>query len=166
MSAFDQTKAKFIEKSSWSIGVGGLNIIKESEGFRADAYPDPATGGEPITIGYGSTASAIDKPVKMGDKITEKQAEEYLAYAINKKFMPDLKKSVKIPLTQGMIDACLSFIYNVGGGNFGSSTLVKKLNEKNYSGAADEFLRWNKAAGKVMPGLTKRRNREKELFLS
>ena len=50
---------------------------------------------------------------------------------------------------QGMIDACLSFIYNVGGGNFGSSTLVKKLNAKDYCGAADEFLRWNKAAGKV-----------------
>lgn len=166
MSTFDLTKAKFIDKSSWRIGVGGLDIIKESEGFRSDAYVDPATGGEPITIGYGSTAAAIDKPVKLGDKITEKEAEEYLAYAINKKFMPDLKKSVNIPLTQGMIDACLSFIYNVGGGNFGSSTLVKKLNAKDYCGAADEFLRWNKAAGKVMKGLTIRRQKERDLFLS
>ena len=72
----------------------------------------------------------------------------------------------KQELTQEMVDACLSFIYNVGGGNFGSSTLVKKLNQKDYCGAGDEFLRWNKAAGKVLNGLTKRRNREKDLFLS
>lgn len=164
--SFDPSRATFLEKTSWSIGSGGLDIIKESEGFRADAYVDPATGGEPITIGYGSTAAAIDRPVKLGDTVTKEQAEEYLAYSINKKFMPDLKRYVKIPLTQGMIDACLSFIYNVGGGNFGSSTLVKKLNAKDYCGAADEFLRWNKAAGKVMRGLTIRREKERELFLS
>jgi lysozyme len=91
--------------------------------------------------------------------------EEYLAYAINKKFMPDLRRYVKIPLTQGMIDACLSLMYNIGGGNFGSSTLVKKLNAKDYCGAADQFLRWNKAAGKVLRGLTIRREKERELFL-
>lgn len=163
---FDPNRATFIDKSSWTIGSGGLNIIKESEGFEADAYVDPATGGEPITIGYGSTAAAIDRPVKLGDTITKEQAEEYLAYAINKKFMPDLKRYVKIPLTQGMVDACLSFMYNVGGGNFGSSTLVKKLNAKDYCGAADEFLRWNKAAGKVLKGLTTRRQKERDLFLT
>lgn len=163
---FDPTRATFLDKSSWAIGSGGLDIIKESEGFRAEAYVDPATGGEPITIGYGSTAAAIDKLVKLGDIVTKEQAEEYLAYSINKKFMPDLRRYVKIPLTQGMIDACLSFIYNVGGGNFGSSTLVKKLNAKDYCGAADEFLRWNKAAGKVMRGLTIRRQKERDLFLS
>lgn len=163
---FDPTRATFLDKASWAIGSGGLDIIKESEGFRADAYVDPATGGEPITIGYGSTSAAIDRPVKLGDTITKEQAEEYLAYSINKKFMPDLRRYVKIPLTQGMIDACLSFIYNVGGGNFGSSTLVKKLNAKDYCGAADEFLRWNKAAGKVMRGLTIRRQKERDLFLS
>jgi len=163
---FNSNTATFIDKSSWSIGSAGLNIIKESEGFRADAYVDPATGGEPITIGYGSTAAAIDRPVKLGDTVTKEQAEEYLAYSVNKKFMPDLKRYVKVPLTQGMIDACLSFIYNVGGGNFGSSTLVKKLNAKDYCGAADELLRWNKAAGKVMKGLTTRREKERSLFLS
>jgi len=162
---FDPNRATFIDKSSWAIGSGGIDIIKESEGFEADAYVDPATGGEPITIGYGSTAAAIDRPVKLGDTITKQQAEEYLAYAINKKFMPDLRRYVKIPLTQGMIDACLSLMYNIGGGNFGSSTLVKKLNSKDYCGAADEFLRWNKAAGKVLRGLTIRREKERELFL-
>ena len=163
---FDPNVATFIEKSSWQIGTSGLDIIKESEGFRADAYVDPGTGGEPITIGYGSTAVAIDKPVKLGDTVTKEQAEEYLVYGINKKFMPSLKKAVNIPLTQGMIDACLSLIYNIGGGNFVSSTLVKKLNKKDYCGAADEFLRWNKAAGKVLPGLTTRRNKERDIFLS
>ena len=163
---FDPNLKKFIESSSWGLSGTGIAIIAEFEGFRADAYVDPATGGEPITIGYGSTAVAIDKSVKLGDTVTKQEAEELLVYAINKKFLPSLKKYVKIPLTQEMVDACLSFIYNVGGGNFGSSTLVKKLNQKDYCGAGDEFLRWNKAAGKVLNGLTKRRNREKDLFLS
>lgn len=163
---FDPNRATFIDKSSWGLASGGLNIIKESEGFSAVAYVDPATGAEPITIGYGSTAAAIDRSVKLGDTVTKQQAEEYLAYSINKKFLPDLKRYVKIPLTQGMVDACLSFMYNVGGGSFGSSTLVKKLNAKDYCGAADELLRWNKAAGKVMRGLTIRRQKERELFLS
>lgn len=163
---FDPNTATFVYKPSWAIGSKGLDLIKESEGFEADAYVDPATGGEPITIGYGSTAAAIDRPVKLGDTITKEEAERYLAYAINKKFMPDLRRYIKVDLTQGMIDACLSLLYNIGGGNFGSSTLVKKLNERDYCGAADEFLRWNKAGGKVLKGLTIRRQKERELFLT
>jgi len=164
---YDPNVKTFIsEKSQWSIGPKGLNIIKQKEGFRADAYVDPATGAEPITIGYGSTASAIDRPVRLGDKVTKDQAEEYLIYGINKKFLPTLKRVVSIPLTQEMIDALLSLMYNIGGGNFSSSTLVRKLNEKDYCGAGDQFLVWNKANGKVMAGLTTRRQQERDLFLS
>jgi lysozyme len=102
----------------------------------------------------------------LGDTITKEVATEYLIYGINKKFIPDLKRYVKIPLTQGMVDACLSFIYSTGGRPFSTSTLLKKLNDKDYCGAADEFLRWDKAGGKVFPGLPLRRKRERDLFLS
>ena len=164
---FDPNAHTFItDKSQWNIGSKGLDLIKAKEGFSAVAYVDPATKAEPITIGYGSTASAIDRPVKLGDTVTKEQATEYLLYGIDKKFLPVLKRVVKVGLTQNMIDALMSLMYNIGGGNFASSTLVKKLNENDICGCADEFLVWNKAAGKVLSGLTTRRTEERELFLS
>ncbi|PHM48723.1 lysozyme [Xenorhabdus hominickii] len=97
--------------------------------------------------------------------ITEQQAEDFLhddltfAYAT-------LERLVKVPLTQGQFDALCSFIFNCGSGNFSGSTLLKKLNQGDYAGAAEEFSRWDKAAGKVMKGLTKRRASEQQMFLS
>ncbi|MGJ0580905.1 lysozyme, partial [Xenorhabdus bovienii] len=124
----------------------GLGFIQQWEGLKLKAYPDPATGGIPWTIGYGHT-----KDVKPGQVITEQQAEAFLhddlipAYAT-------LERLVKVPLTQGQFDALCSFIFNCGSGNFSGSTLLKKINAGNYAGAAAEFPRWNKAAGKVMNG--------------
>ncbi|MCG3464035.1 lysozyme [Xenorhabdus bovienii] len=138
----------------------GLAFIQQWEGLKLKAYPDPATGGIPWTIGYGHT-----KEVKPGQAITEQQAEAFLhddlipAYAT-------LERLVKVPLTQGQFDALCSFIFNCGAGNFVRSTLFKKLNAGDYVGAAAEFPRWNKAAGKVMNGLTRRRASEQQMFLS
>jgi lysozyme len=173
----------FLSKSSWSIGSSGLTLIKSSEGYAdqngkygatlplptsgmVKAYPDPATKGEPLTIGYGSTSPAIDQKITSNTTITQAQAEGYLEYSINKKFIPTLKKCVTVDLTQEMVDACLSLMYNIGGGNFQKSTLVKMINQEDWCAAADAFLSWNKANGKAMPGLTKRRNAERTLFLS
>jgi len=143
----------------------GLALIKHSEGFRGNAYPDPATGGKPYTIGNGTTVYPSGMPVKLGDKVTEQQADSYLRNDL-KKFEAAVSNAVKVNLTQGQFDALVSFTYNVGPANMSSSTLIKKLNAGDSVGAADEFLRWNKAAGKVMAGLTTRRSAERALFLS
>lgn len=143
----------------------GIALIKKSEGFRGNAYPDPATGGKPYTIGCGTTVYPSGMPVKLGDKVTEQQADSYLRNDV-KKFESAVSKAVKVKLTQGQFDALVSFTYNVGPANMDSSTLIKKLNAGDVKGAADEFPRWNKAAGKVMAGLTTRRAAERALFLS
>lgn len=143
----------------------GLALIKHSEGFRDKAYPDPATGGKPYTIGNGTTVYPSGVPVKLGDKVTEQQADSYLRNDV-KKFEAAVSNAVKVKLTQGQFDALVSFTYNLGPANMASSTLIKKMNAGDVKGAADEFLRWNKAAGKVMAGLTTRRAAERALFLS
>lgn len=171
---FEADKHTFLDdESSWTIDDAGLTLIKGFEGFAkvtspdtCAAYPDPATKAEPITIGYGSTAVAIDQPVTLGMIISRTQATAFLNYAINKKFMPALRQAVTVPLTQNMIDACLSLMYNIGQTNFSNSTLVKKLNQQDYCAAANQFLVWNKAAGVVQPGLTRRRTSERSTFLS
>jgi lysozyme len=73
---------------------------------------------------------------------------------------------VKAPINQNQFDALVSFVYNVGAGNFAKSTLLKKLNKADYQGAGDEFLRWNRGGGKVLNGLIRRRDAERSLFLT
>jgi len=134
----------------------GIELIKKYEGLKLKAYKCPAGVW---TIGYGHT-----KNVKQGDVITEVQAEILLIYDLND-FENCIKKNVRIPLTQNQFDALVSFCFNVGCGNFLKSTLLKKLNEGKIAEAAKEFLKWNKAGGKELAGLTKRRQEEMELFL-
>ena len=143
----------------------GIDLIKEFEGFRSVAYQCQALVW---SIGYGSTK--IDgKKVKKGDKITKEKAEKALQADVVK-FENTVNKSVKVELTQEMFDALVSFTYNVGGTAFKTSTLLRKLNKKDYIGASNEFLKWNKytSGGKklVSNGLTRRRKAEQKLFLS
>jgi lysozyme len=137
----------------------GVALIKSSEGLRLTAYPDPATGGDPWTIGYGST-----RGVTKGMAITAEQAERMLQNDIAR-FEPQLDALVKVALKQGQWDALMSFTYNLGAENLASSTLLKLLNAGDYAAAGDQFARWNKAAGKVMGGLTARRAAERAMFL-
>ncbi|PHM65723.1 lysozyme [Xenorhabdus sp. KJ12.1] len=137
----------------------GLECIKQYEGLKLKAYPDPATGGIPWTIGYGHI-----KGVRKGDVITEQQAEAFLHDDLQPVYTT-LRRLVKVPLSQSQFDALCSFIFNCGSGNFSGSTLLKKLNQSDYTGAAAEFSRWNKAAGKVMRGLDNRRTSERQMFL-
>ncbi|MBD2798174.1 lysozyme [Xenorhabdus sp. 18] len=138
----------------------GLECIKLYEGLKLKAYPDPATGSTPWTIGYGHT-----KGIKKGDVITEQQAEAFLLDDLQLVYTT-LRQWVKVPLNQGQFDALCSFIFNCGSGHFSGSTLLKKLNQGDYTGAAAEFSRWNKAAGKAMRGLDNRRVSERQMFLS
>lgn len=138
--------------------IHNLDIIKKSEGLRLEAYlPTP---NDVPTIGYGHT-----KGVKMGQRITAKQAEQFLledvAWASDA-----VNRLVKVNLTQNQFDALVSFVFNVGATAFAGSTLLRLLNAGDYKGAADQFLRWNKQAGKVLKGLDTRRKEERALFLS
>lgn len=133
------------------------DLIKKYEGLKLDAYLCPAGIW---TIGYGSTGKDITK----GLKWTKQQAEERLKADVDK-FAFGVEKYVTVPLTQNQFDALVCFAYNVGLGNFGSSTLLKLLNKGNYQAAADQLPRWNKAGGKVLQGLTTRRNEERSLFM-
>ncbi|AUO64090.1 TPA: lysozyme [Citrobacter freundii] len=143
----------------------GIRLIKQFEGCRLTAYPDPGTGGDPWTIGYGWTHPVDGKPVRPGMTIDEVTADRLLKTGLVG-YENDVLKVVRVKLTQGQFDALVSFAYNVGSRALSTSTLLKKLNAGDIKGAADEFLRWNKAGGKEMPGLTKRRKAEREVFLS
>lgn len=138
----------------------GIDLIKQFEGYSSKAYPDPATGGAPWTIGYGTT-----KGVKPGMVITTEQAEKMLRDDVAK-FESGVSSLVTAPTTQGQFDAMVSLAYNIGLGNFGKSTLLKKHNARCYTCAADQFRVWNRANGKVMNGLTKRRAAEREVYMS
>lgn len=141
------------------------DIIKDSEGFRSDAYPDPGTGGKPWTIGYGSTMYKDGRRIQPGDKITRQQAEDLLAWEVNNKSIGVLGAIKNSKITQNQFDALVSFAYNVGLGNFNSSTLLKKVKDNpNDTSIEFEFSRWNKSNKRVLPGLTKRRKRESDLY--
>lgn len=135
----------------------GIALIKEYEGLRLGAY---LCSAGVLTIGYGHTGG-----VKEGDLITEQKAEQLLQDDL-KKFENGVLRLVRVPVTQNQFDALVSFAFNLGVGNLGKSTLLKMLNDRDYKGAAGQFIRWNKAAGKELAGLTRRRIAESELFLS
>lgn len=141
----------------------GIDLIKQHEGLRLNAYPDPAHGWKVATIGYGHTSAAGPPKVEQGMKITEVGAVEILRQDLAK-FEKYVTDAVKVPLTQAQFDALVSFTFNLGPGNLRSSTLLKKLNAGDRAGAADEFLKWTKAGGKTLPGLVKRREAERALL--
>jgi len=142
----------------------GIDLIHSFEGLRLDAYPDPDTGGAPWTIGWGATTDLQGKPIKPGTKWTREQADERFAVHLAK-FEADVNRILNGAITtQGQFDALVSFAYNCGVGNLEGSTLMRMHKAGNYEGAAGQFLRWNKAAGKVMRGLTRRREAEAKLY--
>ena len=117
------------------------------------------------TIGYGWTQPVDGKLIRSGMSIKQETAERLLKTGLVS-YESDVSRLVKVALTQGQFDALVSFTYNLGARSLSTSTLLRKLNAGDYSGAADEFLRWNKAGGKVLNGLTRRREAERALFLS
>ena len=135
----------------------GLNLIKKFEGLRLKAYKCPA--GK-LTIGYGHTNN-----VRPDDVITEAQATELLIRDVLD-VEGVINRLVTKTLNQGQFDACISFIFNLGAGNFQRSTLLRKINQGDFVGASREFSRWIYAGGKILNGLKKRREEEKQLFLS
>ncbi|MFV2948030.1 lysozyme [Pseudomonas japonica] len=134
----------------------GLNMIKSFEGLRLQAYQDSVGVW---TIGYGAT-----RGVKAGMSITKEQAERMLLNDVQR-FEPEIERLVIAKLSQNQWDALVCFTYNLGATNLESSTLRRLLNDGDYAGAAGQFSRWNKAGGKILPGLVRRRAAERDLFL-
>ncbi len=128
------------------------------EACKLTAYYCPANV---LTIGWGSTGNHVYE----GMTITQQEADE-LFVKDQKRFVDAVNNLVKVPLTQNQFDSLVSFVYNVGEGNFKTSTLLRKLNAYDYEGAAEEFLRWNRGGGKVLAGLTRRRKSERHYFLT
>lgn len=140
----------------------GIALIKEFEGCKLTAYQDSVGVW---TIGYGWTQPVDGKPIRAGMTINQETAGRLLKTGLVS-YESDVSRLVKVGLTQGQFDALVSFTYNLGARSLSTSTLLRKLNAGDYAGAADEFLRWNKAGGKVLNGLTRRREAERALFLS
>lgn len=138
-----------------------LALIKEFEGFRADAYPDPRTGNEPWTIGYGTTVYSDGKKVRKGDKVTEKVALAELSAKVAS-IHEQLSKLINVPLTDGQMACMISFAYNMGVS--GSRLQIARLNH----GLVDEFvakhIEYVNRGSNVEAGLLRRRKAELELF--
>lgn len=137
----------------------GVEAIAGYEGIKLEAYPDPGTGGEPITIGVGHTGG-----VKLGDVITHEEAMQLLADDLCKAEAA-VNNAVRVPISQHEFDALVSLAFNIGNTAFANSTLVRLLNIGDRLGASNEFTRWNKGGGHILPGLVTRRAAERAMFL-
>ena len=133
-----------------------IPLIKEFEGCKLKAYKCPAGVW---TIGYGHTDG-----VKEGDEITQQEADRLLADDVHS-FSAGVQRLVTSDINRNQLGALTSFAFNVGLGNLRHSTLLRLVNKGDFVGAANQFSRWNKAGGKVLAGLTRRREAERKLFL-
>lgn len=146
----------------------GLDLIKKYEGCRLEAYLCPS--GVP-TIGWGATYYKNGTKVKMGDKITQQEADELFKWMVENKFEMQVKlllgEELNAMLPELSRDALVSFAYNCGTNALGKSTLLKKIkaNKNDFVGIKKEFDKWVKGGGKTLPGLVKRRKAEFELYL-
>lgn len=136
-----------------------LALIKRWEGCRLEAYPDPGTGGWPWTIGWGSTGEGIGP----GAVWTQEQADKRLEADV-RKFMAEVQRTVGRSLAPHQLGALTSLAYNIGIGAFKNSTLLRLLHADDFKGASEQFLRWNRAGGRVMRGLSNRRADERDVF--
>ena len=145
-----------------------IGLVKDSEGCKLTAYPDPATGGAPYTVGWGHTFG-----VKPGMTITQEQADQWLVEDLENAAAV-VRAWVKMPLSQHQFDALCDFVFNVGAGMVGHrdgfvwlksgahSTMLRLLNAGAYALAADEFPKWDLPP---LPGIVMRRHAERELFI-
>lgn len=153
-------RGAFKSPSALAISQAGVDQVKAHEGWSATIYQDVAGLA---TIGYGH----LIKKGEVFNTITKEQGEKLLRADLAVAEAA-VRRYVLVPITQGMYDALVSWVFNLGGGALAGSTLLKKINATDYTGAAAEFLKWNKAkvGGELKPvaGLTKRREAEKSLF--
>lgn len=135
------------------------SIIRRWEGCRLVAYPDPATGGDPYTIGFGATGPGIRKGVTW----TQQQADKRLEQDVTR-FVDGVRSMLKRPATDNQLGAMASLAYNIGLARFENSTLLRLFNSGSTDGAAKQFGVWTMAAGQRMQGLVNRRADERRVF--
>ena len=142
----------------------GLDLIKKYEGFESKPYLCPA---QKPTIGYGATHYGNGVKVTMSDKPIDEEHASCLLINMITEYENSVKMLVQKPINQNQFDALVSFTYNLGAANLSKSTLLKKINANPKDKTIkDEFLKWNKAKGKELTGLTRRRNEEAILYFS
>ena len=148
------------------VGPDGETLGHYYETLKNEAYPDPATGGDPWTCGIGCTGvDSEGVAIVEGTYWDDAKCLHEYAYRMTMEFGPCVNENITQPMTQKEFDAMVDLCYNIGTHNFETSTLVKKFNKGDKQGAADEFPKWNKANGKVMKGLQRRRWAERVVFL-
>lgn len=154
------------------VTVPTIKLVAEFEGCLKRVGPDqygpyPCPAGVP-TIGLGTTVyNETGQPVRMSDRpITRARAEELLAYDLAKKYAPAVRQSARKLQTVNQYGACVSFAYNCGTAAFKRSTLCWLINQGQYAKAADEFRKWTRGGGRVLPGLVRRREAERKMFLT
>lgn len=135
----------------------GLTVLKHYEGCRLKAYQDSVGVW---TIGYGDTENVLP-----GMTITQEEAEDRLERRLDRDFEPGVRAAITAGMRQEQFDAMVCLAYNIGVSAFAKSTLVKLFNAGDIQLAADQFLRWDKAGGKSLKGLRRRRAAERALFL-
>jgi lysozyme len=157
-------------KNTNEVPLVGVNLIKEFEGCHLEAYPDPLTGGLPITIGWGSTRDENGKPFKLGTKISQATADNLLISQIKNEFLPPL---TKIPywnqMNMNQRGALLSFAYNLGARFYGSSgfnTISRVLKNKQWNKVPDALYLYRNPGTNVEAGLARRRKAEGNLWMS
>ena len=143
-------------ENNMRISQEGIDLVRAFEGCELEAYQCAAGVW---TIGYGYT-----KGVQEGDMWSKEKAEHMLWHEFENEYENAVNACVKVPLNQCQFDALCSFTYNLGPNALGTSTLLKVLNSGDYSLVPEQFLRWNKAGGKVLVGLSRRRAAEVALF--
>jgi lysozyme len=141
------------------MNAAGIQLLKLFEGWRPKAYPDPGTGGAPWTIGYGFT-----RGVRPGDTMTLAEGEARLIREVEE--YENGVAAVCGPATENQLAAMTCFAYNIGLTGFRGSSVLRFHKAGKFAAAADAFKMWNRAGGRVMAGLTRRRQAELELYLS
>ena len=145
------------------VNEAGIALIKQFEGCRLEAYKDSVGVW---TIGWGTTAAAgVGIKPEAGMKITQDEADWYLEKTVAK-FAEGVSDALRNNVTDNQFAACVSLAYNIGVPRFAASSVVKWINAGDFEGAANSFLLWNKAGGKVLKGLVRRREAERALFLT
>ncbi len=152
-----EQKPKSGVRTNMHISAEGLSLIKKFEGCELKAYRCAANV---LTIGYGTI-----KNVTEGMEITQEEAETLLQEEMHE-YEGYINDMVKVPLEQHQFDAMVSWVFNLGSGNLSSSTLLKKLNNSEYDEVPAQIRRWNKAGGKVLDGLIRRREAEAKMFMN
>lgn len=147
----------------------GVELIKTFEGLRLEAYPDPLTGGLPITIGWGSTRKRDGSPFQLGERITQEEADELLKWQLEREFLPPLRRIPDWPqLNEKQQGAILSFAYNLGANFYGASgfeTISRVLREQDWKAIEQALVLYRNPGTNVEEGLLRRRLMEAKVFL-